>query len=740
MGEVYVAELQGAAGFSRQVIIKRILPHLAADPQFVRKFIDEARLMVQLHHGNIIRVEELNEEAGELFIVMEYLPGRDLRAIQKRMLAQHRTMPADLAAWLLTEVCAGLDYAHHRTDANGQPLGLVHRDVSPSNILVGPGGEIKITDFGIASARGCLHESVSGVLQGKFLYMSPEQAEGKKLDARSDLFSAALILYELLSGHRPFEADSEVATLKLVREANIPPIDDYCPDIDPELAQILHTALALNPDDRYSSAGAFSRAILTYLVTNHQEPSAAQLVEFTSKLFPEGFIESASEKPLSLDDAFNLELGALSAQNASTRQTPSISTRPARPASSETTEAEAQNAAASLAVTRRSGLFRLESQQIAQQNTPGDSSGVSAISQQISQVTPAQMPQVVRASRFWPVTTVVVALTALAFLFYFHDRPQEGYLDPTVTSSETPEQAIPQAKITVDGKNWAPKKAYPANRWLEICASAEGYERQCQDIHLEHHKTAQPRFELQRRPTLEVVFDPPDAQADVTLNGSAIELPYDNLTAGSYAELCVLLRDPRFQPLTTPCRQLKIESGKKHKIAFQFELLAPVVESPDAAVPDPPPTSPTPPAPPKPGHKQRSFTITSTPAAQADCGSSGQGPTPLTLAVSDQAQTCQLTAPHYAPRKLQIPARNRSNKHVTLQHMAQLTLRAMPAYAWIYLDGQKLTQGLYQGEIPPGPHLLEIRHEIDGHLKGTKSTRININPNENKHLVLEIEG
>ena len=261
MGEVYLGEVQGAANFTKRVAIKRILPHLAQTPGFEAKFIDEAHVMVQLHHGNIVPVLGLGDEAGELFIVMEYLPGRDLRAVLQRLSSAGRPCSVELAIWLLCEVCDALDYAHRKTGADGQPLQIVHRDVSPSNVMLGASGEVKLLDFGIARARGSLHQSISGTLQGKFAYMSPEQAEGLAVDARSDIFSAGLVLYELLTGVRPLEAESETETLRRVRSAEILPPSTHRPEISPDLDAALMSALTLRPSDRWTTAADFGRAL-----------------------------------------------------------------------------------------------------------------------------------------------------------------------------------------------------------------------------------------------------------------------------------------------------------------------------------------------------------------------------------------------------------------------------------------------------------------------------------------------
>ncbi len=301
MGEVYLAETQGAANFTKRVAIKRILPHLARNEDFVHKFIDEAHLMVQLHHGNIVPVLELADDEGELYLVMEYLPGRDLKAVLRRLRAEGLRMAPDLAVWLVAEVCAGLDYAHRKVAADGRPLNIVHRDVSPSNVALGAGGEVKLVDFGIARARGGLHQSISGTLQGKFVYMSPEQADGRPVDPRSDVFSAGLVLYELLTGVRPFEGDSETETLRLVRQAAIEPPSTVAPHLPAGLDALVMRALAPAAEDRYPTAGDMRRALSRWLVEHESHADASALARALADWFPDGVVPDAeSAAPLSL--------------------------------------------------------------------------------------------------------------------------------------------------------------------------------------------------------------------------------------------------------------------------------------------------------------------------------------------------------------------------------------------------------------------------------------------------------
>ena len=321
MGEVYLGEVAGAANFTKQVAIKRILPHLAQDKDFVERFIDEANVMVQLHHGNIVPVLELSDEGGQLFIVMEYVPGRDLKHVIRSLRASKKRMPMDLAVWLVRQVLAGLDYAHRKTDDSGHPMKIVHRDVSPGNVMLGAGGAVKLVDFGIARARGRLQNSVSGTLQGKFVYMSPEQAEGLKVEATSDIFSSGLVLYELICGKRPFDGESETDTLRKVRECQVLPPHQVNPDVPIELSKIVMKALERQPEQRFVSAEAMAQSLRNFLVHQSSDAGASRLSEFLVDLYPDGVIPQEEYTPASVDDALNLQLDAFTPSIQSFEQT-----------------------------------------------------------------------------------------------------------------------------------------------------------------------------------------------------------------------------------------------------------------------------------------------------------------------------------------------------------------------------------------------------------------------------------
>lgn len=316
MGEIFLAKARGAAGFEKNVIIKTILPHLAEEEEFIAKFLDEGRIVVQLMHGNIVPVFDMGEQDGEFFIAMEYVPGRDLREVIKRVDTRRDTIPVDVALFIASEIAKGLDYAHRKTNETGQNMGIIHRDVSPSNVLISSEGEVKLIDFGIARAAGRLSKTVSGRIQGKFCYMSPEQATGRALDPRSDVFSAGVTLYEMLTGFRPFEGSTDLESLDLVRRCEFDPPSTLNPEVPEEVDLIVQKALARDPDERYPSAERLQVEILQYLYSTGTSPTSSDIARFLKELFPEGLergeLKSARNgqlpAPMSLDDALEAEL------------------------------------------------------------------------------------------------------------------------------------------------------------------------------------------------------------------------------------------------------------------------------------------------------------------------------------------------------------------------------------------------------------------------------------------------
>jgi serine/threonine-protein kinase len=254
MAEVFRAESTGLEGFRKQVAIKRVLPHLGRNSKFISMFLDEARLSAQLSHSNCVQVFDIGVRDDAYFIVMEFVDGANLKSIATSMQNRGRTFPIPAAAYIAHEICKGLSYAHELTDRSGAPLHLVHRDVSPPNVLVTKHGEVKIVDFGLAKASSQVEPSEPGVIKGKFAYLSPEAALGEDVDCRTDIFAVGIILWELLASRRLFLADSDLQVLNKVQVAKVPPISQINRNVPPELESIVNRALARDRTDRYSSA------------------------------------------------------------------------------------------------------------------------------------------------------------------------------------------------------------------------------------------------------------------------------------------------------------------------------------------------------------------------------------------------------------------------------------------------------------------------------------------------------
>lgn len=260
MAEVWRARLE-TEGFTRTVVVKRILPHLAGDPSFAQLFEREARLSARLNHSNIVQVFDSGKIAGEPYLAMELVDGLDLtRALS--VLSERGRPPLGLGPYVAREVARALAYAHGLAGDDGRPLGLVHRDVSPSNVLLGSDGAVKLLDFGIAKALFEVAERTqTGGFKGKVGYASPEVAEGGRGDQRADLFALGVVLHESLTGERLFKGESDIATLGLVRAAKVPPPSSLNPKVPPEVDEIVLRALAKNPAERYPTAEAFALAL-----------------------------------------------------------------------------------------------------------------------------------------------------------------------------------------------------------------------------------------------------------------------------------------------------------------------------------------------------------------------------------------------------------------------------------------------------------------------------------------------
>ncbi len=265
MAEVFRAESTGLEGFRKQVAIKRVLPHLVRKSKFISMFLDEARLSAQLSHSNCVQVFDIGVGDDAYFIVMEFVEGANLKSIATSMQNQGRTFPIPAAAYIAHEICKGLSYAHELADRSGMSLQLVHRDVSPPNVLVTKYGEVKIVDFGLAKASSQLEKSEPGIIKGKFAYLSPEAALGQEVDHRADIFAVGIILWELLASQRLFTGDTDVQILYKVQAAKVPPISQINRSVPPDLERIIHRALARDPHERTSTARELGQELSRFL-------------------------------------------------------------------------------------------------------------------------------------------------------------------------------------------------------------------------------------------------------------------------------------------------------------------------------------------------------------------------------------------------------------------------------------------------------------------------------------------
>ena len=284
MAEIYRAEAELIQGFKKQVAIKRILPHLTKNEKFVAMFLDEARLSLYLDHANIVHVFDIGRSGTTYFIVMEYVDGLNLRAVNEAMRKLNRPITMETAIFLMMEVCKGLAYAHDMVNPeDGRPLGIVHRDVSPPNILLSRSGEVKLVDFGLAKAASQAELTDPGVVKGKFSYLSPEAASGTTVDHRADIFAVGIILFELLTGRRLFYGETDYQTVELVRKANIPSLAAINPAIPRELDQIVRQALARDPEQRYQHAYELQEALAQFLFARGMKVTSRDITQMVRR-------------------------------------------------------------------------------------------------------------------------------------------------------------------------------------------------------------------------------------------------------------------------------------------------------------------------------------------------------------------------------------------------------------------------------------------------------------------------
>ncbi|HEX6202058.1 MAG TPA: serine/threonine-protein kinase, partial [Thermoanaerobaculia bacterium] len=317
MAEVWKARMSGVEGFQKTVAIKRILPHMNDDADFVDMFIDEAKLAAQLNHPNITHIYDLGKIGDDYYIAMEFVDGRNLRAILNESRRKALPLPVGFALVVASRLASGLDYAHRKRDFDGRDLELVHRDVSPQNVLISTDGDIKLCDFGISKAVAKVSQTETGALKGKLQYMSPEQAWGRPVDPRSDIFSLGALTFEMLTGERLFTGDSEISVLEAVRECRVRGPRQVNPEVPESVDAVVRKALEREPADRYPTAGSLQQALEEVLYRLRPTPGQSDVAAFLSRL-----AESPDARPGSRREGTAAAAGSAAGVGGSASGTP----------------------------------------------------------------------------------------------------------------------------------------------------------------------------------------------------------------------------------------------------------------------------------------------------------------------------------------------------------------------------------------------------------------------------------
>jgi len=268
MAQVFKARALGPGGFRRDVVVKRILPEHGRDSEFIRMFVDEAKILGLLHHPNIVQVYDFGEDNGVLFLALEYVEGPSLSRVLRTLRGANKRMPPAIAAFVAREICRALACVHELRDEKGRPLGAIHRDVTPSNVILTPAGEVKLLDFGVATFKDALQATKSGTVKGKPAYLAPEQLEGKPIDGRVDVFALGIVMHEMLTLQHLFAGDSDLGTVKQILEMEIPSPAANRPDVPDALERIVMRALERDREKRFATAAEMAAALDDFVVAS----------------------------------------------------------------------------------------------------------------------------------------------------------------------------------------------------------------------------------------------------------------------------------------------------------------------------------------------------------------------------------------------------------------------------------------------------------------------------------------
>jgi len=751
MGEVFVAE-QSTPYFKRLVAIKRALPHLSAERGFVERLIDEARLMTRLHHGNIIHVHELRREESQLYMVMEYLPGLDLRSVNQRLKSRDERWPPALAAWVIREVCLGLDYAHKALDDEGKPLGVIHRDLSPSNILLGTEGEVKLIDFGVARARGGLHESVAGSLQGKLAYVSPEQARGEPLTLRSDLFSLGVTFYEMLSGRRALEGAHEAELLSRAQGAEHARLseDELMSAESPAplgLVRLVERAMAPEPHERFESAGQLAAELDVWLAQLTQnKPDRLSLKAWLSPLLDDR-LPTLEGGHAASGDPFAAALSEL------------IEGREGEDLTLSRGESGGVTVTLSLDVQAQVEALEAREPSHAPEGDEGDEGDEAA---ELDELGAAKVPEATEAqeraleglapqglrrlTRARYVALSLLTLSALALGTSL--RGERVALSVATQRSEEGELSLDA--LTVDGLDWGSAERYRATTPVELCAHSGGRQR-CAWVTPSSLKPLSAYGDAERA-ELELLWS-----ADERLE-SHVALLDRALLKELKAEPVVDVVEPDTQPDTQPDKQPDTQPDTQP----DAELAPEAQEGPDMGLDgdearrlklraeagmraEDPKTSPTSSlnrrkgsrGRPRTAQASRWYQLTLDPAsAKLKCSPPDEADEGLKLRARE-GLSCEVSAPGYASERVSVRGPKRQVK-VKLKPLSRLNIRVIPKTAELFLDDAPVSNPLRRYELSAGAHQIKGVFTYEGQ-QWIEERAINLKPGERRSVVIELK-
>ncbi|HOX46331.1 MAG TPA: serine/threonine-protein kinase [Myxococcota bacterium] len=726
MAEIHLAKQRGMEGFEKLVVIKMILPNLVGNQEFVQMFLDEARLAAKLNHPNIVQIFDMGKAGGTFFIAMEYIQGENLRSIVKTCRKAGRHLPVEHAVKIISQAAEGLYYAHTKTDVAGNPLNIVHRDISPQNIMVSYDGVVKVVDFGIAKAATQYQETRAGVLKGKYSYMSPEQCTGQPVDARSDIFALGIVLWELATGTRLYKQSSELMILKEITEGVVPPPRQINQQVPAELEAVILKALSKSTSTRFQDALQMHMALEEFLKNQKLTSSTVHLSAFMRGLFPDRLelLKKLEEVQASGDSLQSFLFDDVAFEEGSGTGGASTPSQPSR--ASSTPGSKPLYPRPTTGVSRVGPLPRGGTPQPALP-PPGTSVG------------PA--PQGDRRTRVLLVTVLAFMLLVLGGLGYLlWDRlgggetvgpadADAGTVAPPTESGSIYVTSIPDGgEVAIDGnargKTPCAVKDLPLGTYITLTVTRPGFRPWTTQFKIEDAKD-QRQFNARLeavgavgKGTLEVVTEPPGASVSVDGRAAAGVTPLSvrDLDAGREHTLVASLRGRASWRQTfqlKPDEVLKLE-GK----------LAP------AAVTPPPP-----------GAKKAVYSLRSSPSGAkftldgAPVGSTIQLDPGRTYALGAKLngyeEWTDLVEPNSGEKRTitaRLTRRGGEEPHPPPgDAKARLTLDSEP-WAVVFLDGEKIGQTpLSDLVIPAGNHQVRL---VNGELNASKTISIEAKPGQ----------